>query len=314
MIDDSTFEKIEAWLSGELTGTEAQAFEADIAADAELAAEVQRHRFGRLAIDRLAEQGIEQDLARWRNTMDDLPQAPPDNLAPNDKPAPKSSVSRLIIPALLLLLGVGAIWYFKQLPPSVNRQPPTVYPPPSNVPPPPSTVPVAVVPPPTQAPEAPTTDQQRIAMADQRLTNFKKGILQQYGQTMGEEQEINPFFKAGVDAFKQKNKAKTAKENLLKVPAQDPYFAPAQEMLASLFYQEKNYSDAARCYEAFAAQNSAPETDWRLAQFYLADYQYRKSDFWKKMDEMLSTAPKHQHQKEAKALKSELYRLGVKRD
>jgi hypothetical protein len=84
-------------------------------------------------------------------------------------------------------------------------------------------------------------------------------------------------------------------------------------MLAWLFFQEKNYPEAAKRYESFARQNPLPEVDWRLSQFYLADYPNRKTGFWQKMDEMLDPAHPHKYHPQAEALEQELAPIGIKR-
>ncbi|MFN0034451.1 MAG: hypothetical protein ACKVUS_05240, partial [Saprospiraceae bacterium] len=152
-----------------------------------------------------------------------------------------------------------------------------------------------------------------IAMAETNLSDLQGAILAKYKDQRGGEDEENPSFTAGKKAFQSGNSS-VAKEHLLQVPADDhAYFSSAQEMLALLYFQEKDYAKAARCYESYSSKNSDPAKDWRLLQFYLADYQNRKADFWKKLDEM--TQPAYQplnYRKGAIKLRSELGRIGIK--
>src|SRR5690606_615419 len=108
----------------------------------------------------------------------------------------------------------------------------------------------------------------------------------QYGQTMGDEEDENALFAAGLKAFREKNFG-VAIKNLLQIKPDDAlYYPSAQELLALLYFKQKNFPAAARCYEAYAKRNPSPAADWRLAQCYLADYARRKGDFWRKMNEL----------------------------
>jgi len=302
MNKDATFEKIEAWLSGELPEAEARAFEAEIATDAALATEVERHRRGREGLDRLAEQALQGDMVRWQESLNELPAPPADA-------SPATRTTKWIIAGvlgLLLLVTVYWLWPSTELQP--NNSPAQENLTPQTQPP----VPIAVMPSDEPVNENKDVKQkedknsaQLIAMAETNLSDLRGAILQQYGQTMGDEDEENPFFAAGLKAFKQ-NDLKTAKKDLLQVLKTDPYFPSAQEMLASIYLGEKNYSKAAQCYESFVRQSADPASDWRLLQFYLADYQNHKPEFLKKLREISAPGNHHRFQKEAEQLKREM--------
>lgn len=312
MKNDTTFDKIEAWLSGELPEAEARAFEAEMATDTALAAEVERHRRGREALDRLAEQSLQGNIARWRESMDELP------VPPADARPVASAPNRLgwILGGLLLILLVGAAYWFwpseniQQSDDTIQKSDPLQ----SN-----PNVPIAVTP--SDEPVNENNDPEQpagknspklLAMAETNLSNFRGAILNNYKDQRGDEDEENPFFKAGLKAFQSGNFA-VAKKNLLQIPADNDYFSAAQEMLASLYFKEKDYSKAVKCYESYAHQNADPAKDWRLLQFYLADYQNHKTDFWKELDKM--TQPGYQplqYQKEAIILRLKLSKIGVK--
>jgi len=305
MNKDATFEIIEAWLSNELPEAEARAFEAEIATDAALATEVDRHRRGREGLDRLAEQALQGDMVRWQESMDELPAPPVDELP---KTGSKNWLRRTLFGLFGLLLLGAAYWFWpteekqSNTPPGQENTPPQIQP----------GVPIANTP--QEKPEDENKDpkhtegvnyQRLIAMAETNLSDLRGAILQQYGQTMGDEDEENPFFVTGLKAFKQ-NDLKTAKKDLLQVLKTDPYFPSAQEMLASIYLGEKNYSKAAQCYESFASQIADPASDWRLLQFYLADYQNHKPEFLKKLREISAPGNHHRFQKEAEQLKREM--------
>jgi len=305
MKNDATFEKIEAWLSGELPEAEARAFEAEMAVDAALATEVERHRRGREGLDRLAEQALQGDMARWRDSIDEPP-APPANASST------TGTTKWIIAGVLGLLLLGTFyWLLPSREPQPNNSPAQENLTPQTQP----TVPIAVTP--TDEPVIENKDAnqkedknsaQLIAMAETNLSDLRGAILQQYGQTMGDDDEENPFFTAGVKAFKS-NDLKASKKDLLQVVKTDPYFPSAQEMLAFIYLNEKNYPKAAQCYEYYARQSADPAADWRLLQFYLMDYQNRKVDFSRKIEEIADPENQHRYREEVEKLKRE---LGIK--
>jgi hypothetical protein len=69
---------------------------------------------------------------------------------------------------------------------------------------------------------------------------------------------------------------------------------------------------AARAYEICAAGNPFPEVDWRQAQFYLAAYDERKTNFWKMMGKMLNADSPQLHKSQAEELKKVLETKGTK--
>ncbi|MBC7776447.1 MAG: hypothetical protein H7246_13520 [Phycisphaerae bacterium] len=310
MNNNSVFDKIEAWLSGELPEAEARTFEAEMAADTAFAAEVERHRRGREALDRLAEQALQTDMARWRTSLDELPEPPTDVL-----PTKGTNWLRWILGGLLGFLLVGAAYWFwpSEKAQSDNTPVQEIVPPQTK-----SHTPIADTPPnePVNENKDPKEKEENnsprlIAMAETNLSDLQGAILQQYGQTMGDDDEENPFFTTGLKAFKGTD-LKTAKRDLLQVTKTDPFFPSAQEILAYIYFREKNYPKAVQCYESFASQSADPAADWRLLQFYLMDYQHRKADFSKKLGEISDPEKQHRYQKEAVKLKRELGKIGIK--
>lgn len=311
MTNDEIFDKIEAWLSGALPEAESHAFETEIAADSALAAEVERHRRGREALDRLVEKELQSNMVNWRESLDELPEPPVDALPT----AGSSNRLRWILGGLfLILLGGAAYWFWL----SENVQPGNT-PVHENIPEQAKTdIPIAVIPSdePFNKHKNPKQNKEKkspqlTAMAETNLSDLRGAILQQYGQTMGDDDEENPFFTAGVKAFKG-NDLKAAKKDLLQVIITDPYFPSAQEILAFIFFSEKNYPKAVQCYKSFASQSADPAADWRMVQFYLADYQNHRAEFLKKLREIADPNNQHRYQKEAEKLKRDLGRMGVK--
>ncbi|MBL7806431.1 MAG: hypothetical protein JNN28_01360 [Saprospiraceae bacterium] len=311
MTNDATFEKIEAWLARKLTAAEAQAFETEMASDPALAAEVKRHQQAQEAIGRLTEQALQKDLALWRTSMDQLPEPPVDG-HPEKRP---STHLRWLLGGMVLLFLLGFVWWYRT---SQNNQPVNAPLPENSTPQSGNNSPIANTPPdkPNTQEIKPLQDQENynkalIASAKTNLRDFRGAILQQYGQTMGDEEEENPLFTAGVEAFKKKD-LKTAKNNLLQIKKADPFFPSAQEILAYIYLQEQNYSRAIQCYESYASQSAEPVTDWRLLQFYLLDYPNHKTAFSIKLKEVLDGKNQHQYQKEAIKLQKSIKELDIR--
>jgi len=315
MKHDTTFDKIDAWLSGELAEAEARAFEAEMAADTDLATAVRQRRIARLAIDRLVEQDFERNIAKWRTEMHDLP----------EPPAPWWR-RRFIWAVLLLLPLAGAFWFYmrdkptsesnrveqEDIPPVAPRKndDPALNPP--NNPP----LQPAVREPIAQA--SPMSEQQKLAigLAGARLQGYPGAVLTQYDHTLGAGDRQRDAFVAGREAFQKAADAslqqaaqtryrQEARRNLLRVPSTDNHYTAAQEMLAWLFFQEGNYAEAARRYDLYADQDKASiVTDWWRLQFYLADYPNRKADFQALLEEVLDPAKPHQYASRAAELKA----------
>ena len=327
--------KIDAWLAGKLPPAEAQAFEAEIAADPELAAEVEVHRLEQEAIDEMVRQDLERDMARWDDLPDEWP-APPEASPPDASPASANRFSRQyriggILLALLLL--AGAFWFLwpgDEAPSTTpdkkeNNQPVPVNEPPTG----PSTpttepekekVPVAeVVPgkkesgrPVTPEPEAEPIPEDLLASVDEDMQSLQEDILAGLSPTKGAgdtPDASEKSFEAGATSFKSGDMT-AAKRELVKVAPDSRKYADAQQMLAKIYYDEKNYRQAALCYERFAQEDSNAETKWRLVRLYLADYPHQKANFWKKLNEMIEKGTA-KNKARATQLRDELLRRGI---
>lgn len=321
MTHDHIYDKIEAWLSGELSEAEASAFEKEIEADPALAKEVERHRIANQVTDRLVQLNMLENFKKWQESMEEIP-----------PPPRKFSLKKIYFIALLLVVLAGGLLLCNNKK-FIKHIIKTIIPPvpensdPSNVLPSPIPSDAVAVEPidtssttttkssetlekkPTQAPPQ-SQNSALIALADARLKGLKESILLQYGQTMGEEDEENLFFEQGLEAFKN-NKPGEVIKTLEQIKNDDPFFIAAQEILAVVYFSEKKYLKAINCYEIFAKENPFPEVDWRLAQFYLADYPTRKNDFWKKIEEITSSSGQHRYKEDANKLILELKEKGI---
>lgn len=317
MTNSKISDKIEAWLDGKLPDTEARAFEAEIETNRALAKDVNSHRLARQVLDRLAAMSLENDFKRWRETLDDLPK-PPD-----DPPRPPVRLIWVYLMALLLILSAGAIWYF--WPPAPEEQPVKTQQPPAadkneepiaqQTPTTPPELPKTpeIKQPVSPAPPRPSYNRELVALADAGLDMHRRAVSTQYGTVMGGDDDGDPIFAAGIKAYNEKNEQEAIRQ-LRQIPAGASYYASAQEILALLYFDTGNFPAAARAYEAFAAEFPSEEADWRLAQYYLATYDSRKADFWKKMDKILDPAAQHPDQLKAMELKKLLEEKGVKKE
>jgi len=144
------------------------------------------------------------------------------------------------------------------------------------------------------------------ALAEAQLADFSATVLQQYGTTMGDgDPEAPPLFLEGLAAYKANEYAR-AKASLSQIVQSDSYYGAAQELLALVFFQEKNTSAAIAAYERFAATNTDPSTQWRLLQLYLADYDQHRAAFWALLNQITRPGSKHPFQKEATDLRRQL--------
>ncbi|MEQ1747258.1 MAG: hypothetical protein ABMA02_17640, partial [Saprospiraceae bacterium] len=143
-----------------------------------------------------------------------------------------------------------------------------------------------------------------VALVENDLLRLGDDIALKYGQTMSGNSMGSTAFDRGTKAFREKN-WDTAKKALLQVPNTDgTSYAATQEMLAWLYFREKKYAEAVKCYKTYAAANPGPGADLHLLQFYLADYENSKADFRKLLDEILDPANEHKFRDEAEKLKA----------
>jgi len=328
-------EKIDAWLAGKLPSAEARAFEAEIAADPELAAEVEVHRLEQEAIDEMVRQDLERDMARWDELPDEWP-APPETPPSDATPASASRFFRKYRiggSLLVLLLLAGAFWFLwpDEAEPSAtpdrkeNTQPVPVEEPPTSPAPPAAEpakekVPIAEVVPGKQKSNRPVTPeaepepipQDLLASVDEDMQSLQEDILAGLSPTKGAgdiPDASEKSFEAGATSFKSGDRA-AAKRELVKVAPDSRKHADAQQMLAKIYYDEKNYRQAALCYERFAKEDANAETKWRLVRLYLADYPHQKANFWKKLNEMTEKGTA-KNKARATQLQDELLKRGI---
>ncbi len=333
-ITDTISEKIEAFLTGKLPPVERRAFEAEIAADKLLAEEVEIHRLEMEAIDELVGIDLEKDLAKWRKNLEVSPPPPPIFETPK-----KSDFSiKWVIWAggLATLVLIGAIIWVSsdnifdekksesQVPVASKSIEPTV--------------PLAPAKPPTGSKntpepeknqgqivenqkqetvpkEKPATENQNFmthseeiyAMADENIDGLSDEID---GQINGNRGFVGgDLFIKGKKAY-FKNDYSTAKNDLIQILPDDENYQFAQKILADIYYSEKNFRQAAVCFEKYEAIVNTPQAEWKLIHFYLRDYFFQKPKFWQLLNRMAAD-PSSPNQNAAAKLIFDLKKMGV---
>lgn len=103
-------DKIEAYLSGTLTGTERQAFEAKLTQSPELAEEVDVVRLAQEAVELSIEDNLRAQFQEWQSAEMKKNQTAEAKVV---KMAPRNTIRRIlaIAASVLLLLTAGSFWY-----------------------------------------------------------------------------------------------------------------------------------------------------------------------------------------------------------
>ncbi|MBI5914254.1 MAG: hypothetical protein HY842_02685 [Bacteroidetes bacterium] len=314
-------EKIDAFLSGELLPKEAQAFAAEIASDPSLAAEVEAHRLEQAGIAELVRRDLDLDLGRWRENMDELP-PPPDDVLPAKPAVRTTAIPRpwLLSGIALLLLVAAAWWFWSQGNPGAAEKPspppPAVEKPKTPIAEAPAPAPQPqIAPPPVPQPKKPARQEsygELIALADENMSDLHGSIEKQLSATRGTQLAENgrQYFNEGLDDFLNKQYS-AAKVHLLQVlPGMTDYYPYARKMLAQVFYSEKNYRQAALCFEQYAAADASPPAKWRLLHFYLADYGHQQSKFWRELNQLAEGGGGAEFQAKAMKLRDDLKKKG----
>jgi hypothetical protein len=71
---------------------------------------VDQHKLARQAIERLVELDMEDNLARWCENIDDLPEPPSENVGEPENKKPSKHARWIFGLALLLIIVAGAVW------------------------------------------------------------------------------------------------------------------------------------------------------------------------------------------------------------
>lgn len=319
--ENTISDTIERWLDGTLPSGEARAFEARMVEDVDLREKVEQHRRARAEIEEAVFLDFKRKAADWRGNLDNLPDLPPE-IADWGSRRPSWKIWTTIAMLLLVLLA-GAFWFLQkqdvELPETApNQQLQPLLP----------DKPVAE----TEQPTTPLPDEKPkvgspspatermpsdlLAMADEMekdwhgsLESDMKDFLKNPVRS-GQSQASNAEFQAASDAF-LKGDFPAAKQLLLPMAAPgNPNAATACKMLADISYRELNFSAAAKYFETYAKTTSDPHAEWQLLHFYLRDYSNHKAGFWRLLNSI--AGEEHRHQAEAKSLKEELEKAGLR--
>lgn len=103
-------DKIEAYVSGEMTGTERQAFEAEMAGNSALAEEVDAFRLAREAVELSISDGLRSQFQEWQETGASATKREEAKVVTM---APRRTLRRMlaIAASVLLILTAGSFWY-----------------------------------------------------------------------------------------------------------------------------------------------------------------------------------------------------------
>ncbi|MBK7937421.1 MAG: hypothetical protein IPJ82_10175 [Lewinellaceae bacterium] len=150
--DEQIFDKIEAYLRGNLSAPDAAAFEAEIAADPELARLVKTHRLERQGLEWLVERDLLAKMNTWEREAEQQETTPALRI---------SFVRRWWAAGVAALLVLGVFgWWLLQAPSDVGGPPPVVSVP---KPKPPIAAPPKTTPRPSPKPPTAGSDDDRVA-------------------------------------------------------------------------------------------------------------------------------------------------------
>ena len=330
MINEQLHEKIDAYLNGQMPAGEVASFEADIQANPELAGEVNLHRIGLLATDRLAELDMKEKFRRWRTEMET---EPPPSPPPTKKPPQRISLHIFVIALLLLLAGAFWLWqYFEnkleqernsrkqteqalfdanlrieELEAEVKRMQEDFQ---KNAPPGNggNNNGAVVVTTPTQQAQAWAALDQAV----KELRPYAKELDEEVRSAKSNTPTIENRLAEANKAIKE-NRMDDAEKILEGIAPTDPLYAGALKMLPYIYVHRKKYKEAVAAYQAYldkSKDSDIDKTDWNRAVFYLADYPNHKQDFQNLLDKMLKD-PDHSYHNRAVSLQKELREKGV---
>jgi hypothetical protein len=332
--DELLFDKIEAYLRGQLPSAEAAAFEAEIAADPELAALVKMHRLERRGLEWLVERDLLTKMNVWEREAEQAVPAP--------KPLRATFVRRwggvtwsvmarnaLIGAAAVLTLGVFGWWMLQPQtdiggPPSVLTAPKPKTPstaPPKTSPKPPAPTPkpdesdrVAESPTPSKpspvpkpetkppSPPAPPAAPNYPALA---ATFYREGdFIQKNGNTTSGE---SPGYGEALDSYKSGKYSDV--EKLLK-PAlkSNPEALKTKELLAHSLYQRGKYDEALTYFRQLVGVKNkavAERSQWAMALTLLHNMPAQKALLDRTLNN-IAAKPGHAFYQQALRLKNEM--------
>jgi len=335
MHDELLFDKIEAYLKGQLPSSEAAAFEAEIAADTELAMLVKTHRLERQGLEWLVERDLLTKMNVWERESNS------ENHSGEARGADRGDGMRVSFVrrwwaagiAAALMLGVFGWWLLQPQadvggPPAVvtvpkPRPPASTTPKPKSRPsqkppasqqedageddrvtesPAPSTrpnTPTPTVKPPAPAPA--TVDYAALAATFYRKDDFLKET--QNGTAGGD----SPGYGQALDSYKSGKY--TDVEKLLKPALKNvPNGLKAKELLAHSLYQRGQYSEALNWFRQLAGSGDkalAERSEWAAALTLLHQMPAQKAQLERALDKIIAR-PGHAFYAKAKELRGRI--------
>jgi len=288
MNNEQLYERIEAYLKGNLSEEERAAVELEIQTNSEAALEFQWQQIELEAMEAMLERDLRSKIPQWLD--DDEPLPPPENNTPT--PPNTSRPGRLWIAALLGAVVVLAVvawrmdWFdesdtTEQTPADTENSTPQ------------TPVPIAAPDEPTEpekpadtpnpnpevrpAPQSPPAGGGMMAYADKFYKDLRFENVRE-GAPTGEDQD--PLSEA-ISAYQQKQYSR-ALQLLNAVPDGSGYSIRAQEMKAHTLYHLKKYKESAAAFAAVAATELPPyaeRSQWNLLVCYTAQYPATKAAF-----------------------------------
>lgn len=334
MHDELLFDKIEAYLKGQLPSSEAAAFEAEIAADPELAMLVKTHRLERQGLEWLVERDLLAKMNAWERESNGERDSGETSAANRGGAMRVSFVRRWWAAgaAAALMLGVFGWWLLQPQadiggPPAVVTVPktkppasatPKPKPRPSQKPPAsqqedaaaddqvaesPAPSPRPNTPAPTVNPPAPastTVDYSALAATYYRRDDFLK-------ETQGATGGDAPGYGQALDSYKSGKY--TDVEKLLKPALKNmPNGLKAKELLAHSLYQRGQYGEALNWFRQLAGSGDkalAERSEWAAALTLLHQMPAQKAQLERALDKIIAK-PGHTFYAKAKELRGRI--------
>ncbi len=303
MDDQQLHETIEAYLQQQMSPKEAAAFEAQMAADPVLAERVDLQRLTLRATDLLAEQSLQEKLARWRTEAD----AEVEEL-PVPQPAPARKISPWLLAAAMFLLLAGAFWAWEMWndPQIEIRKEENKSKRETNDSLPNNQLGKDTI---ASGPNPPDDKTARfLALAnDLADVHWKKTSARMTrGNSVPESPEDSLL--AQADSLLKINQYKSAASLLKKIPPGSPFEPSALKRLAFICHKLGQHDQAIVAYQQYIdlpTFSDTEEDDWLLCLYYLADWPYHKKEF-KALLRKMTKDRNHGYHSQARDLKRKL--------
>lgn len=309
--DEHLFDKIEAYLRGDMAPADVAAFEAEIAADPALADLVKTHRLERHGLEWLVERDLRAKMNTWEREAEQA--------RPAAVPLRPSFVRRwwAVGAAAALLLGIFGWWMLRPQenvggpPPMATApkpKPPVAKPAPRPAQKPPASRPqtqeddrVAETPAPTTKPSTPTAtvNYSALAAAFYRESDFIQPSTGGSNETPGYGQALDNY-KSG----KYSDAEKLLKPNL----KTDPNALKTKELLAHSLYRRGQYYEALSHFRQLSVVKDkavAERSEWAMALTLLHQMPAQRTLLSQTLNK-ISAKPSHAFYGKAKDLKAKL--------